>query len=90
VVLTKLHDDRGAAMAYAQSVIDYEALPPERRQKVKAERTFAVLKEAMRDKTVTERQRNYLKVLRYTGPEPKDRAAASALIDQLLKGRARA
>jgi hypothetical protein len=89
LVLARLQDDRGRAMAYAQSVINYEALPPAARQRVKAERSVASLKDAMRGKTVTPAQRAYLSALGYTGPAPHDRAAASHLIDQLKSGGAR-
>lgn len=66
-VLKALHEGRAGAMAYAQSVINYEELPHAQRQKVKAERTVAALKEAMKAKTVTDPQRAYLRALGYTG-----------------------
>ena len=85
LVLARLADDRRGAMAYAMHVIDYEALPKEARQRVKAERTFSYLKEAMRGKDVTPAQQAYLRALGYAGPAPADQAAASSLIDQLKK-----
>jgi hypothetical protein len=82
-VLDALQTDRAGALAYAQSVIDYEHLPYEARQRLKAERTTPYLQEAMRGQPVTEKQVTYLRALGHTGPYPEDRAAASALIDRL-------
>src|SRR5713226_2072800 len=78
-VLTALQEARAGALAYAQSVLDYEHLPYEARQRVKAERASLYLQEAMRGKPVTDKQSAYLRTLGYTGPQPEDRAAASAL-----------
>jgi hypothetical protein len=91
LVLARLHDDRRGAMVYAQSVINYEALPREQQQRIKAERSIAYLKDAMRGKDVTPAQLAYLRALGYLGPTPVDRAEASQLIDDLLqkKGGAR-
>jgi hypothetical protein len=86
LVLAKLQDDRGGAMAYAHSVIEHEALPREQQQRIKAERSFAALKGAMRGKEVTPAQLSYLRALGYAGPAPGDRADASQLIDQLKRG----
>ena len=82
-VLDALQTDRAGALAYAQSVIDYEHLPYETRQRLKAARTTPYLQEAMRGQPVSEKQVAYLRALGYTGPCPEDRAAASALIDRL-------
>ena len=84
-VLTALQEDRAGALAYAASVITYEQLPHEARQRVKAERATPYLQEAMRGKAVTDKQSAYLRALGYTGPQPEDRAAASALIDRLTR-----
>lgn len=46
-LLDSLHTDRAGALAYTRSVIDYEHLPYEARQRVKAERTFAYLKQSI-------------------------------------------
>ena len=86
LVIARLQDDRGGAMVYAQSVIDYEQLPPEVKQRIKAERSFAYLRDIMRGKAVTSAQLSYLRALGYLGPAPHDRAAASQLIDTLKKG----
>src|SRR5712691_9319554 len=82
-VLEVLQTDRAGAVAYAESVLSYEQLPDEARQRVKAERATPYLQEAMRGKPVTEKQTALLRRLGYTGAPPEDRAAASALIDRL-------
>ena len=84
-VLTALQEDRDGALAHAQSVIDYERLPYEARQRMKAERANPYLQEAMGGKPVTERQTAFLRALGYAGPQPQDRATASALIDRLKR-----
>ena len=88
-VLSALATDPAGALAYAQSVIAYESLPSEARQRVKAERTIAFLKQGMKGKPATEPQLAYLRKLGYTGAPPVDRAAASALIDALQQRRGR-
>jgi hypothetical protein len=85
LVLARLQDARRGAMAYAQSVIEYEALPYEARRRLKAERSIAYLQDAMRGKAVTPAQLAYLRALGHSGEPPVDRAAASQLIDQLKK-----
>ena len=87
LTLAALHVDQAGALAYARWVIDYEALPYGERQRVKAERTFAALKDAMQGKEATEAQLRYLQDLGYRGAPPADRAHASVLIEQLLSGR---
>jgi hypothetical protein len=84
-VLDALPNDRAGALAFAQAVIDFERLPYEARQRVKAERAAPYLEQAMRGKPVTERQVAFLRTLGYTGPQPEDRAAASTLIDRLKR-----
>ena len=69
------------ALAYAQSVLDYERLPYHERQQMKARRAFAYLKAGMQDKPATEAQHGLLRRLGYEGALPQDRAAASELID---------
>src|SRR5207245_6066299 len=49
----------------------------EDRQRVKAERAAPFLQDAIRGHPVTDKQAAYLRALGYTGPQPKDRAAAS-------------
>lgn len=89
-VLKALERDREGALAYARSIIAYEALPHPERQRVKAVRTLQYVRQLMATKPVTEPQRAYLHALGYQGPAPTDRAAASALIDELRQRRGRA
>ena len=84
-VLATLQHDQAGALAYAQYVLAYEALPSAERQRVKASRALAYLKTTMRGKPVTDAQRWKLGSLGYRGEPPVDRAAASALIDHLLQ-----
>ena len=85
LTLQALDSDQAGALAYAQWVIDYEALPQAARQRRKAERTFAALKDAMQGKAATEAQLRYLADLGYRGTPPANRAHASTLIDRLLQ-----
>jgi hypothetical protein len=84
-VLEALHTDRAGALAYAQHVIAYEALPYAQRQHVKAERAIAFLNEVMRGREPTPAQLAYLGSLGYQGESPTDRAEASTLIDALRR-----
>jgi len=86
VVLEQLQGDPAPALHYAETVIAYEHLPYDARQRVKAERATPYLLEAMRGKPVTDKQRTLLRALGYMGPQPEDRAAASALIHHLKRG----
>ena len=88
-VLEALQTDRAGALAYAKSVIAYEQLPYEDRQRMKAERATPYLQESMRGKPVTDKQTALLRTLGYTGPQPEDRAAARALIERFKRGGAR-
>ena len=78
--LLKSHQDE--AMMYAQSVLDYEALPYEQRQQVKARRALNFV---MGGKPTTEKQASLIRSKGYTGAIPADWADASALIDRLLR-----
>lgn len=80
--LDTLRATQQEALAYAQSVLEYERLPYEARQQVKAQRTLAALKLGMRGKPTTEAQYG-LCTPAGDGELPADRAEASALIDQL-------
>jgi hypothetical protein len=84
-ILDLLRTDRAGALAYAEDVLAYERLPYEERQRVKAERAAPYLQKAMRGQPVTPKQTAYLRSLKYAGPPPEDRAAASALIDSLTR-----
>lgn len=86
-VLEALQDDPGGALAYAAYVLEYEQLPREQCQQIKAEQSIHYLKEAMRGKDATPAQLSYLHALGYRGAPPEDRAAASALIDTLRQSR---
>jgi hypothetical protein len=88
-VLEALQSDRVGALALAQDVINYEHMPYEARQRIKAERAAPYVQEAMRGKPVTEKQTAYLRALGYTGAPPGDRASASVLIARLSRGGAR-
>jgi hypothetical protein len=87
VVLEALDTDPAGALAYAQSVLDYEQLPYEARQRVKAERAIHYLKQGMVGKPVTAPQAALLRTLGYQGTPPADRAEASRLIEALLHGK---
>ena len=82
-VVAALDADQAGALGYAQYVIEYEALPLDARRKLKAERAFGYLKEAMIGKPPTPAQVSYLHSLGHRGPAPADRQAASQLIDEL-------
>ena len=83
-VLEVLRTHQAEALAYAQSVLDYERLPYQDRQKVKAQRSLQYLKGSMAGKPATEAQHGLLRRLGYAGALPDDRAEASALIDRLM------
>jgi hypothetical protein len=82
-----LYTDPASTLAYAASVLAYERLPYDARQRVKAERALHFLKDRMGGKAVTAAQLSFLHALGYRGAPPEDRAAASALIDALRRGR---
>jgi hypothetical protein len=82
-VLGALRADPAGALAYAQCVLDYERLPAQERQKVKAARAMPFVHAAMHGKPPTAPQLAYLTRLGYDGAPPADRAEASALIDHL-------
>ena len=85
-VLEQLQTDPAPALHYAGTVIAYEHLPYDARQRVKAARATSYLLEAMRGKPVTDKQTTLLRTLGYGGPQPEDRAAASTLITHLKRG----
>jgi hypothetical protein len=71
------------AHAYAQTVLDWEALPYAERQQRKAERGTHYQQARMATLPVTDKQFNLLRSLGYTGEPPANRAAASTLIEKL-------
>jgi hypothetical protein len=85
--LQALATDPEGALRYAHYVIMYEALPYQERQKLKAARARTYLKNAMQGKPTAPLQLRYLESLGWRGEPPADRAAASALIDQLRQKR---
>jgi len=86
-VLGVLRTRQQEALAYAEHVLHYEALPYEARQRVKAERSKTFIAAAMQGKPVTELQVALLRRLGWAGTVPQDRAAASRLIDELMQKR---
>ena len=78
--LATLRTYQDEALAYAQSVIDYEALPYAERQRIKGRRALAFV---MQGKEPTLAQLSYLRSLGYQGPPPADRSEASRVIDAL-------
>lgn len=69
------------ARVYAQEVLDRESLPPEEKQRIKADRSDQYRREYLRAQSPTERQLCFLKSL---GCEvmPANRLEASELIDR--------
>jgi hypothetical protein len=86
-VLVVMQHDQTGALAYAQSVLEYEQLPYEARQRVKTQRAAPYIHAAMQGKDVTAPQLAMLRRLGYEGTVPRDRAEASVLIDELMRGR---
>lgn len=86
-VLTALTDDRPGVLAYAASLLAWEALPYAEHQRQKQERTANYQQAYMTTLPPTQRQLAFLKNLRDTGPAPAHRAEASAGIDTLLYAR---
>jgi hypothetical protein len=74
------------AEAYAQEVLAWEALPREVREQRKAERGRQFQQQYMAGQPVTARQKAFLRLLRYSGPEPQHRLEASELINKLQEG----
>jgi hypothetical protein len=86
-VLEVLRTEQAGALAYAQHVLDYEALPDDARQRVKAERAIHYRRETMVGKLATPAQLAFLHALGDSGPPPANRAEAHARIDALLRRR---
>lgn len=72
-----------AAAAYAQYVINYEALSQEEKDRLKAERGEQFKSEWMGQQPPTHAQLEYLRKLGYSGPLPVSKADASKWIDRL-------
>jgi len=82
-----LQSDRAGALAFAQAVLDWEALPYAERQQRKAERGRHFQQEYMARMPVTPQQQAFLRTLGYTEEPPTNRLEASTLIDTLLSAR---
>lgn len=87
MVLEAFRQDPDRAAIYAQHVIDYEALPRDARQQVKAERALHFVTQSMIGKDATGPQLALLRALGHRGAPPSDRAEASTLIDRLRQGK---
>lgn len=83
-VFAALTADRPGALAYAASVMAWEALPDDVRQAAKQERAVHYQRHYMTTQPATEKQLSYLQSLGYPGAAPANRAEASTLIDGLL------
>jgi hypothetical protein len=75
------------AYAYAQSVLDWEALPRAERERQKQERGRHFQQQYMAQLPVTAQQHAFLRTLGHTGKPPANRAKASTLIEGLLSAR---
>jgi hypothetical protein len=84
LVRNSLTLERKAALAYAQSVLDWEHLPYAERRQHKAERGAIYQQHAMAAKPVTEKQRALLQRLGVQA-EPANRYEASVWIETALK-----
>jgi hypothetical protein len=84
--LSLLDFEKEDALALAAYYVAYNDLPPSEREKLKNGSAVAFVKESMAGKPVTEKQKELLGKLGFTGTFPADRKAASDTIDNLLKG----
>jgi len=84
-VRAALQSAHAEALAYAESVLAWESLPADERERRKAARAREYQREHMRRQPPTDKQLGYIRSLGYSGPHPADRLAASELIDQLLQ-----
>src|SRR5262249_6543496 len=86
-ILEFLQHDRAGALAYAESVIAWEAIPYDERQQRKEERGRHFQRQYMAAHPVTDAQLRHLRFLGYTGVLPANRLAASMLIDEVRNAR---
>lgn len=86
-VLKSLQITPDEAYPYAQTVLDWEALPRDVRTHQKTARAKQSRDEYMSGLPATEPQRRLLHVLGHTGEVPANRLDASVLIDRLLSTR---
>jgi hypothetical protein len=87
VVLEALQTAPQEAYPYAQTVLDWEALPYDERQQRKAERGSHFQQQYMATLPVTAKQLHFLQSLGYAEEAPANRLEASKLIDTLLSAR---
>jgi hypothetical protein len=85
LVLRALEDDPEGAMAYAQSVIDYQALSAAEQAQVRAARGEEFKRAAIARKPPSAPQLALLRSLHYAGPRPANSQEASTLIDALRR-----
>jgi len=86
-VLEALQTEQSGALAYTQSVLDWEALPRAEREHQKQERGRHFQQQYMAQLPVTPQQQAFLQSLGHTGEPPANRLEASRLIDRLLTAR---
>lgn len=75
------------ALAIAAYYVAYNDLSPSEREKLKAGNSAAYVQASMAGKPVTEKQKELLGKLGFTGAFPTDRKAASEAIDNILSTR---
>jgi hypothetical protein len=86
-VLDGLQYDPVYVLDYAAHVLAREQLPAAEKGAAKREQAKTFVLEAMRGKSITEKQRGLLRAKGYVGPVPRDRAEASQVIGRLLAGK---
>lgn len=80
--LLKQHYDE--AVALAEYYIAYESLPRSERERIKMTTSLNAVKDSMAGKPTTDKQKELLGILGFTGAFPTDRKEASEIIDRLL------
>ena len=83
----RLTTEQADALAYAQHVIHYEALPRDAQLRIKAARAAGYWDAVRYTQPATPKQLNYLAILGHRAAEPLSKAEASDLIDALLHQR---
>lgn len=71
------------AFKYVSYLLDWEQLPQQEKDYYKGITAKKVIREHMSREEPTEKQLQYLKALRYTGPAPETKAKASELISTI-------
>jgi len=83
--LGTLTRQREAGIAFGQWALDWDALPPEERERQKRSRSAEHIRHHMDREAPTEKQVAYLRGRGYTGPI-ESKGHASSLIDVLMRG----